>query len=277
MADTSTLQGARAHARSLASAASGRGLSVPSTSATDLPSGVDPRRVVWDDRIPLGGYSSRLLPRGSLLRITDLEGDGCGQVLIYNAAASAERLNVADTVKVQWQAYLGAGALLLSDMGRVLMTMVADTSSRHDCLCGCSTRRANDERYGDGRVSGETPNARDLLCLAGAKHGLDRRDIAPNITLFKSVRVSEDGSLSFDGEPTSPTYVELRAEMDVLVLLSNTPHPLDDRDGYLGTAIRATAWLAPPPDAGTDPFRSTTPERLRAFQNTDEFLVVREP
>jgi urea carboxylase-associated protein 2 len=273
--ETSSLEGARAHARSLVDAATVT-RTIPSTEATDLPAGVGPAEVIWDERIDLGNYASHVLARGVVARITDLDGDACVQLVVYNAAAPAERLNVIDTVKVQWQAYLDAGALLLSDMGRVLMSFVADTSARHDCLCGSSTRRTNAARYGDGLVSGPTPSGRDLLCLAGAKHGLERRDIAPNVNLFKGVRVTDDGTLHFDGAPTAPAYVELRAELDVIVLLANTPHPLDDRDTYSGTPVRVTAWRAAPA-TNDDPFRAATPERLRAFQNTDELVRASAP
>ena len=272
MTETSSLDGARAHARRLADAAAGAGRTIPSTAAIDLPPDVDASHVLWDERIELGNYASHVLPRGAVVRITDLEGDACVQLLVYNATAPAERLNVIDTVKVQWQAYLGAGALLLSDMGRVLMTIVADTSARHDCLCGSSTSSANSARYGDGRLSGPAPSGRDLLCVAGAKRGLERRDIAPNVNLFKSVRVTDDGALHIDGAPTVSSYVELRAEMDVILLLANTPHPLDPRPAYSGSAARVTAW-SDAPATSDDPFRASTPERLRAFQNTDEYVA----
>jgi urea carboxylase-associated protein 2 len=271
---TSTLDGARAHARSQADAAAPAGRSIPSSSATDLPAGVESSAVVWDETIEIGGYASRLLRQGTLARITDLEGDGCAQLLVYNAASPNERLNVADTVKVQWQAYLNEGALLLSDMGRVLATIVADTSARHDCLCGCSNRRTNEARFGEGGVASPSPNARDLLALAAAKNGLGRADIAPNINLFKGVRVVDDGSLRFEGGAAPAAYVELRVEMDVIVLIANTPHPLDPRADYSGTPVRVTAWRVPPTSNADDPFRTTTPERRRAFENTDEFLMV---
>jgi uncharacterized protein YcgI (DUF1989 family) len=151
------------------------------------------------------------------------------------------------------------------------MTIVADSSARHDCLCGCSTRRANTERYGDGRLSGSAPSGRDLLCVAAAKHGLERRDIAPSINLFKGAQVADDGALQFDGDATVQTHVDLRAELDVIVLMANTPHPLDERSAYTGTPARVTAWRAEPATAD-DPYRAATPERLRAFQNTDELL-----
>jgi urea carboxylase-associated protein 2 len=268
---TSTLDGARDHARSLAGTAAASARTVPSTAATDIPAGIAAEDVIWDERVELGNYASNVLPRGAIMRVTDLEGDACVPLLVYRAANPAERINVMDTVKVQWQAYLERGALLLSDMGRVLMTVVADSSARHDCLCGCSTRRTNTARYGDGTLSGPTPSGRDLLAVAGAKHGLDRRDVAPGINLFKGVRVDDDGAMQFDGAATPQTHVELRAELDVIVLLANTPHPLDDRAEHTGTPARVTAWRAEPATSD-DPFRSASPERLRGFQNTDELL-----
>jgi urea carboxylase-associated protein 2 len=265
--ETSTLHAARAHARSQAGAAP---VTVPATNAVDLPTGVAAGDVVWDETLPAGGYSARVLRRDTVVRLTDLEGDGSVALHVWVADRPTERVNVADTVKVQWQAYLGPGALLLSDMGRVLMTMVADTSARHDCLCGCSTRGHDERRYGDGSVSGPTPNARDLLVLAAAKHGLGRADLAPTVNLFKGAIVGDDGSLTFDGDPRPGAHVELRAELDVLVALANVPHPLDRRPAYEATPVRVTAWHAPRPD--DDPFRASTPERLRAFLNTEAIL-----
>ena len=194
-------------------------------------------------------------------------------LLVYRTASPNERLNVADTVKVQWQAYLGPGALLLSDMGRVLMTIVDDTSSRHDCLCGTTTRRSNDERFGSGDVSGPTPNGRDLLALGAAKLGLGRPDVAPNINLFKSVRVSDDGGLTFDGAARPGCHIDLRAEMDVSIVVANAAHPLDDRDDHSPSIVRCTAWLPDDPPTTTDPRRTSSPERQRAFENTDALLA----
>jgi len=150
------------------------------------------------------------------------------------------------------------------------MTIVADTSVRHDALFGCSNLRSASDRYGDAGVGGAHPNARDLLTLGVAKHGLSRRDVPPNINLFKGVRVATDGSLHFDGDPAPGAHVELRAELDVVVVVANTPHPVDPRPGYEGSTVRFTAWRDHHPDP--DPFRRTSPERLRAFENSDQFL-----
>jgi urea carboxylase-associated protein 2 len=267
---TSTLEQARAHARAQARSVTGTGPTIPASSATDLPEGVASADVLWDETIAPGGYAARVLPRDSVLRITDIEGDACVQLLAYAAANPAERLNVADTVKVQWQAYLGAGSLLLSDMGRVLLTIVEDTSARHDCLCGGSNRATNQARYGDGSVWGGAPNARDLLALGAAKHGLGRVDLPPSMNLFKGSPIAPDGSIGFDGDARPGAYVQLRAEVAALVLLAVTPHPLDDRPEYTVTRVRGTAWRAERP--ADDPLRRSSPERERAFQNTDEVV-----
>ncbi|HUP72038.1 MAG TPA: urea amidolyase associated protein UAAP1 [Acidimicrobiales bacterium] len=244
---------------------------MPPSAAISLPSGVDSQMVFWDETVDVGGYSGLRVPRGSYLRIADLAGDACVSLVVYNAWQPSERLNVADTVKVQWQAYLGEGALLLSDMGRALMTIVEDSSGRHDALCGATTRVANERRYGHGAVHGPSPATRELLTLAAAKHGLDRRDLPPCINLFKSVRVRDDGSLVFDGASTGATFVQLRADLDVIVLMASAPHPLDARPGYAGSITRLTAWGSQPRDPMMD---ATTPERRRAYENTAQYVEI---
>jgi len=268
--ETATLAQARDHARAQAGLTERALRTVPPSLAADLPPAVDPTAVVWDETIDVGGYCALRLPRYSHLHISDLDGDGCVGFLAYNARQTSERLNVADTGKVQWQAYLEADAVLLSDMGRALMTIVADSSRRHDALCGASTRRANEQRYGDGGIHRATPAARELFTVAGAKCGLDRRDLPPNINWFKGVRVMDDGALEFDGAPTAPVHVELRAELDVIVIMVNSPHPLDPRREYSGSPARITAWRAGPP---SDPIAAaTTPERRRAYENNALYL-----
>jgi urea carboxylase-associated protein 2 len=228
---------------------------------------------LWAETIGPGGYAARRLPRGATVRLTDVDGDACANVLVYSARNPIERLNVADTVKVQWQAYLGPGALLLSDQGRVLMSIVADTSSRHDALCGVSTRRANEQKYGSGDVSGPHPNGRDQFAVAVAKLGLARRDVVPNVNLFKHVRVLEHGELCFDPAPPAPgAYVELRAEQPVYLVVANTPHVLDPRADYVVTPVGVVAWRGSP-TTRADALWSAMPERERAFLNTEDALL----
>ena len=267
---TSSLEAARAHARSQVGALADTMATVPSTTAVDLPGAVAASDVVWDERLGAGGHATAVLRRGSVARITDRTGDTCVNLQVFNAHLTSERLNPADTVKVQWQAYLGAGSLLLSDRGRALMTIVADTAAGHDALCGHTNRATNDARYGSGAVHGASPNARDLLALAAARHGLERRDLSSGIDLFTSVRVDTAGDLHLAAPTGTPSYLELRADLDVIVLVAVAPHPLDDRPTYTVGPVRITAWTAAHP--GPDPFRATTPERERAFENTDQHL-----
>jgi urea carboxylase-associated protein 2 len=275
---TGTLAGARDHARAQESATAAAvavtatSRTVPAGSARDLPAGVAPEAVVWDETVPGGGYAARHLARGALVRFTDLDGDAGLTVLVFNARHTMERLNVVDTVKVQWQAYLGTGAVLLSDMGRALMTIVADTSGRHDALCGTSNGRSVAARCGTSGIHSACPSGRDLLTVAAAKAGLSRRDLGPPLNLLTGVRVLPDGGLRWDGNAGPGAHVELRADLDVLVVLANTPHPLDDRHPSTVTPVRCTAWIGDPRAADATA-RTSTPERRRAFENTDDYLL----
>lgn len=240
--------------------------------ADDLPDGVAANDLLWEETVAAGGYATRRLSRGARLRLIDVAGDSCASLLLFNADMPTERLNVADTVKVQWNAYLGAGKLLLSDMGRVLMSIVADDAGTHDCFCGPSTPASNAARYGDGSNSGACPSARDRFLLGVAKHGLGRRDVHPCVNLFKGTRIEADGTVTpIVGPFPRGRSVTLRAEMDVIVVLANCPHVLDPRDGWTVTPLRVTAWRGAitPED---DPIRTATPEGLRAFQNVDDYL-----
>ena len=253
MSTTSSTHGAREHARAQAGARVESQPTVPAGAADDIPPGVAREAMLWEETLAHGAYSARRLPRGARLRLRDTVGDACATLMVHSATGPAERLNVADTVKVQWSAYLGPGSLLLSDMGRVLMSIEDDTSARHDALCGLA------------------PAARPALLLALAKHGLGRRDLPPALTLFAGCRVNPDGALVLDAGRAAGTQVVLRAEVDVLVSLVNAPHRLDAREGHACSHLRITAWQGEPTAAG-DPLRTTTPERTRAFENTDEHL-----
>lgn len=269
--ETGSLEEALAHARAQAGTTAATQATMPASSATDLPDGVAPGSVTWDEVLGSGGYASARIRRDQILRITDQTGATCANLQLHHAALTSERLNPADTVKVQWQAYLGAGALLLSDLGRVLATIVTDTSAGHDALCGHTNRAANEQRHGTGAPSGPHPSARDLLALAAARQDLGRRDLTSGINLFAPVAVAPDGALHRLPATGAPAFVELRAELDLVVLIAVGPHPLDDGPADAVGPIRITAWHADRPDP--DPFRRSTPERQRAFENTEHFLA----
>ncbi|HEV7422726.1 MAG TPA: DUF1989 domain-containing protein [Mycobacterium sp.] len=236
MSSTNSTQGARSHARGQAATARMR---VPET-----PAGVG--EVTWAEAIPKGSYATRVLGRGSRLRLADPDGGACAHLLMFRAGASWERLNVADTVKVPWQAYLGAGHPLLSDQGRVLATIVADSSAHHDALCGM------------------TDAGRAQMLLGVHKHGMDVRDVAPSVSFFKGARVSDGGGLVFTGSAGAGTAVEMLVHLPVVVVLVNAPHPLDPSPAL--TDLDVVAWRAD--DELTVPV-ADEPEYLRALFNTE--------
>lgn len=224
---TATLHGARDHARSQSVAAS----------AMVRHLGAD-------------GYLTCHVGRGRILQIFDTLGRAYVALVAYNAAHPIERLNVADTVKVQWQAYLGPGAQLLSDMGRVLATIVTDTSGRHDALCG-ATRAASDR-----------------LALAGAKVGLAKRDIPPPIGLFTRAVVGPHGELTLDPERRAGC-VELRAELDLVVLLANGRHPIDTATVGVPAPVEVRCLAG---EMAADPPEWLTPERSRARERSEAYV-----
>lgn len=263
---TANPQAARDHARAMAGTLA-EAMPVVPAHADDAPG-----QVVWEEVIAAGGYASRRLARGSRLRLVDLAGDACASIMLFNAECAVERLNVADTLKVQWHAYLGAGRLLLSDMGRVMMSIIEDDAGTHDAICGASNEASNARVYGDGTNYGTHPNARDRFMLAVAKYGLGRKDVHPCINLFKGVSVAADGSTVAEIGPFAPgRRIVLRAEMDLILVIVNCPHVLDRRAEYSVTPVRATAWRGEIA-AQDDPIRNATPEGQRAFLNTEDYF-----
>jgi urea carboxylase-associated protein 2 len=221
-----------------------------------------PAGLVWLETVAGGGYTHGVLARGTELRLSDPTGDACAHLLLFARDRPWERLNAADTVKVQWNAFLGAGRLLLSDQGRVLASLVSDSAVAR-----------NTARYGDGSPHGPSPAGRALFELAAAKHGLSRRDLPPSISFFQGVRVEPDGSLEFTGSAGPGTTVTLRAEQPLTVLLANVPHPLDPRPGYVCGPLEVRARPGRPTGPG-DPLWDDTPEGRRAFANTAGFLTA---
>jgi len=260
---------ARVHARAMDRTRVESMPTVPATAAEDRPRGVEAEAMLWAETLAPGGYAAKRLGRGARLRLVDLKGDACASMLLFNAEQPIERLNVADTLKVQWNAYLGAERLLLSDMGKVMMSVLEDTAGTHDAFCGASNAAGNAAKYGEGDNWGRHPNARDRFVLATAKFGLGSKDIHPCINWFKGVTIQPDGSTRLISAMAPGQSVTFRAEMDVIVILANCPHVLDPRRDYTVAPLRALAWRGPvtPVD---DPIRNATPEGLRAFLNVEE-------
>ncbi len=273
---TATTLGAREHARAQAENRTGAMPVVPASGWPDPPAGVDPERLTWAETVPGGRYTNKVLGRGTRLRLRDLTGTACAHLLLWRADAPWERLNVADTVKVPWQAYLSAGHPLLSDQGRVLATVVTDTSGHHDALCGTTTLAGNTAKYGAGAPESASPAGRELLALAALKHGLTRRDVAPSLSFFHGVRVEPDGTLLSTGSAGPGTTIELILHLPVIVAIANTAHPLDPAPEFDTGELEVLAWRAPGDLAEIGAgLTGRDPEYQRAYHNTEDLWSAR--
>jgi urea carboxylase-associated protein 1 len=204
---------------------------------------LDPSSAAARAVIPAGEFWSRALTRGQILRLVDLEGNQAADTLFYAAEDPAERYSASDTIRRQGALYLTAGTELVSNLGRVLLTIVADTCGRHDTLGGACSRESNVMRYG---AHTESMHACRESFLRGAQQWrpeLGKRDLACNINFFMNVPVTPDGQLTFaDGVSGPGRYVELRAERDVVVLISNCPQLNNPCNAYNPTPIEAIIW-----------------------------------
>lgn len=232
------------------------------------PRTLPPEAIVSRAVVPAGwGWSVRLA-RGQTLRIVNTSGTPGVAALFWNADDPSERYNPGDTVKIQWNARLRTGRLLLSDMGRVLVALTEDTSGLHDTLLGGSTRASVAARLGDARL--HPRSTRENFILTASKVGLDKRDIAPCVTFFAGVSTTEDGGFAWHADPApAGRHVDLRAATNVLVVLSNTPHPLAPMAEATG-AIEAIVTHPLASDAAILA-RYATDEGDRAFHNTAAF------
>jgi urea carboxylase-associated protein 2 len=184
-------------------------------------------------------------------------------MIAWSAADTSERLNLPDTIKVQWTTAIARGRVLFSDMGRVMFSVTEATSSAHDALMGGSTAASNAMRYPGLDIR----NTRDNFILIAGKLGLDRRDIPSALTFFAPVRVLEDGAFTWQQDLCrAGDYVELRAEMDLVIGLSNCPHPLDPSPTYAPRPVQITRYRATAP-AADDLCRTATAEAVRGFDN----------
>lgn len=275
-ATTATTVGAREHARAQAASSTDGMPVVPASSWPTPPTGVAADRLTWAETVPGGRYTTKVVGRGTRLRLRDVDGSACAHLLVWRADAPWERLNVADTVKVPWQAYLSDGHPLLSDQGRVLATVVSDTSGHHDALCGTTTVSGNTTKYGAGTVESASPAGRELLALAALKNGLTRRDVAPSVSFFHGVRVDPDGTLVPTGSAGAAAAVELIAHLPLIIAIANTAHPLDPAPVFDVGPLEVLAWTAPGDLAaiGTD-LDARDPEYQRAYLNSEDVWRAR--
>lgn len=180
--------------------------------------------------------------KGQTLRILDLQGNQAVDTLFYKLDDPSERYDAQATLRRQAQVYLSTGSVLVSTRGRPMLTIIADTCGRHDTLGGACSQESNRVRYDMDK--GHMHSCRDSFLRAIAHDGrLDKRDLTANINFFMNVPVTADGGLQFaDGVSAPGKYVELRADMDVLVLISNCPQLNNPCNAYNPTPIEVMVW-----------------------------------
>jgi urea carboxylase-associated protein 1 len=208
---------------------------------------LEPGLAVVDEICAAGDAWVKVVKKGQVFRIVDLEGNQAVDTLFYNAHDAAERYSATDTVRRQNMLYLTTGSRLYSNLGNIMLTISADTCGRHDTVGGACSAESNTTRYAlekypmhSCRDSFLHALAHDPVCQ---RLNMNKRDIPSNINFFMNVPVSEEGGLDFaDGVSAPGKYVEMKAEMDVVVLISNCPQLNNPCNAYNPTPIRLLVW-----------------------------------
>jgi uncharacterized protein len=231
---------------------------------------------LFDDVIMPGATWSHVLKRGTSLRMIDAEGGANVGAIFYNWDNPSERYNMPDTLKAQHIARLTAGNVLYSDMGRVLCSITADAVGWHDPLSGCTNAAVVAAKYGEGSYqtlrNNWHQNALDGFVVELAKYGLGPRDMAAPVNFFSKVVVSPDGGMRFvEGHSHAGMFVELRAELNVLVVLNASQHPLDPGPRYAPRPVALVVRRTGAPMAD-DACRVSCDENRRGFIITERYF-----
>ena len=194
--------------------------------------------------VPAGDYFMKVIKKGQTIRILDLEGNQAADTLFYNADDPSERYSAVDTIREQGNVYLTTGTELMSNENNVMLEITADTCGRHDTVGGACATESNTVRYSLEKKCMHA--CRDSWMLAIAENeqfGMNKRDITHNINFFMNVPVTKDGGLSFaDGLSAPGKYVEMKASMDTIVLISNCPQLNNPCNAYNPTPIEVIVW-----------------------------------
>jgi urea carboxylase-associated protein 1 len=210
-----------------------------------LASALDPAKALIDETVPAGEPWLKRVAKGQVFRIVDLEGNQAVDTLFFNADDTDEHYSLTHTIQAQSALYLGLGSHIMSSEGRTMLTIVADTCGRHDTLGGACSCESNTVRYALEKRFMHSCRNSFMKAIAREGYGLHKRDIASNINFFMNVPVTPQGGLTFEDGISAPgKYVEMRAEMDVLVLVSNCPQLNNPCNGYNPTPVRCLVWDA---------------------------------
>jgi urea carboxylase-associated protein 2 len=232
---------------------------------------------LWEETLPGNSTWSHILKRGTALRLTAEDSHANVGAIFLNADNLSERLNLPDTLKAQHIARLTAGSVLYSDMGRILCSITEDTLGWHDPLGGCSDSMLVAQKYGTLTYQSARndwhQNALDGFLIELAKYGLDSRDLMMNINFFSKVEVKDDGSMHFiEGHAQPGAAVELRAEMNTLVILNTCQHPMEPDPIYRESPVKLAVKRVPAPSLD-DLCRRSRPENERGFIITERYFL----
>lgn len=236
-------------------------------------------KTIYQKMLHGAGMWSAVVGRHKRLRLIDVDGGANVGMLLYNALERSERYNMPDTLKGQHIFYLRAPYCLHSDMGRLLASITADSVGWHDTVCGHSDADRVLEKYGAHNYQEARNdwhrNARDCFLIELAKWGLGKKDLVPNLNLFSKVVADEEGRLSFlPGNSRPGDHIELRFELDTLVVLNTCQHPLDPDPEYRHRQVKLEV-LSGEPAASDDPSLTVRPENLRAWENNQSYHTLR--
>jgi urea carboxylase-associated protein 1 len=204
---------------------------------------LDPADAVYSAVIPAGEPWMRVVHKGQYFRIVDLRGNQAVDTLFYNARDTADRYSAQDTIREQSNIYLTTGTRLISTRGTVLLTIVADTCGRHDTLGGACANESNMVRYAIEKRHMHACRSSFLKAVIDWGRGMEKRDIASNINFFMNVPVTPEGGLTFEDGISEPgKYVEMRAETEVLAMISNCPQLNNPCNAYDPTPVQVLIW-----------------------------------
>jgi urea carboxylase-associated protein 2 len=238
---------------------------------------IDPSLIRFAEHLSAGASWSHVLKRGTTLRIQALGRGANVSALFYNFEIPGERLNLPDTLKCQHTARLTTGHCLYSDMGRILVSITDDSCGWHDPISGCSNEQGVRAKYGVLRYQEARNachrNARDSFLTELGKYGMDERDLAMNVNFFAKVTADPEGRLRFhEGHSDEGMHVDLRSEMNTLVILNTCVHPLDPAAAYSPQPVALTVWSSPPPGSD-DRCRTSCVENTRGFEITRRYFL----
>lgn len=232
---------------------------------------------LWDEVVPGGHHWSGLMRRGSALRLTDLTGGANCSALFYNVEDKLERYNMPDSLKAQHTAFLTKGHVCYSDMGRVMASIIDDSLGWHDTICGVTNAQIISNQYGETsyqtHLNGMYRSGQDGLLIELAKYGLGKRDLTATVNFFSKVVPDSQGNLTFiENHSSAGSTVDIRFDMNVLLVLSTAPHPLEIKRHYAPANVGLSAKYVGNADSD-DLCRNSCLQNGRGFVNTERYYL----